>query len=716
MQEPDNGQLTVAQAEDLTDSQRLNYLRKQWGMRELRVQGHLIRAKDLWWLADVKSEDGTRLRYPLADFNPYLGFERPGVFLGNDNSLATDLREPNTTVSAILYLARPDERNRQHNPLLVTADPESIKRLTRILPERIFHNEDGSIAIAETVRQEYIEKCREEVNADLYELEEKKVALTRESAGLAAEVDALSQRQRVEQEALQEATARRLEAQQELEAITQELAELRRQRDRELGEIHTKADALRAYVKARIEPLHRLELISDAQWKALFPSQGQADQSAQADWPVFDDDTSRTIDHIQRYLFKQDIVYPWELLANFHALLGTGDLIILSGLSGAGKTNLVKSYAKATGNEYRIIPVKPNWTSAEDLLGFHNPLQHAYATTPFIEALFSAQRDPERLYLICLDEMNLARVEYYFADFLSRLEDRKDPTIDLYPDDEAGQVLTELRVLMLTVEGLSIDMNAADLKSVLADCTTMAGIAKRLGLGDGDSFTQLHARIRRMLAGALTVPPRMSIPPNVRFIGAVNMDDTAHYLSPKVLDRAHVLQFQSPLDYWQQVAQAFESSDLPTTGIKVPAAAFPERREYPRYQQDDPLVATLTGYWREFLAPLGIEFGMRPLRQALLYRDRLGEVFEGDGLHLLALNNLLRQKVLPRFSFDGKQRAPGRGELTRDAIVRAFRDRLVEDMPALDGREVSSVIRASDELNAMIERAAGNDGVYNYWA
>jgi hypothetical protein len=61
----------------------------------------------------------------------------------------------------------------------------------------------------------------------------------------------------------------------------------------------------------------------------------------------------------------------------------------------------------------------------------------------------------------------------------------------------------------------------------------MSGVAERLGLGDGESFAQLHGRIRRMLTGALTVPPRLSIPSNVRFVGAVNMDDTTHYLSPE---------------------------------------------------------------------------------------------------------------------------------------------------------------------------------------
>jgi hypothetical protein len=512
-------------------------------------------------------------------------------------------------------------------------------------------------------------------------------------------------REQLEQEALehQAESKRRHEDEEralraELDSITEELDAARKQRDRELGEIRSQTDALRSYVKSQIEPLHRLELITDAQWDALFPDAGNTADQTRAEWPVFNGETTQAIEHIQRHLFGEGIGYPWDLLANFHALLCTGDLIILSGLSGSGKTNLVKSYAKATGNQARVVPVKPNWTSAEDLLGFHNPLQRAYATTPFLEALFEASRDPERLYIVCLDEMNLARVEYYFADFLSRLEDRAAPSIDLYPDDEAGHVLTELRVLMQTLTGMTLDLGSANLESLLADGPTMTQLAERLGLGDGESFAQLHGRVRRMLSGALTVPARLQVPANVRFVGAVNMDDTTHYLSPKVLDRAHVLQFQSPLDYWQRVSAQIGQTDLPSHGIRIPAGAFPPRGEYPRYEHEDPLVSKLTEYGQTFLAPLGIELGMRPLRQAIHYRDRLADVFEGEGLHLLALNNLLRQKVFPRFSFDGKQSARGRGEQTRDEVARQFRDRLVGDLAGLTSPDGALLFRASDDL------------------
>ena len=95
----------------------------------------------------------------------------------------------------------------------------------------------------------------------------------------------------------------------------------------------------------------------------------------------------------------------------------TNDLIILAGDSGSGKTNLVKSFAKAIGGKSVIIPVKPNWTSAEDLLGYYNPLENKYLSTKFLDTLLEAQENPNTPYFICLDEMNLARVRVLFRRF-----------------------------------------------------------------------------------------------------------------------------------------------------------------------------------------------------------------------------------------------------------------------------------------------------------
>lgn len=160
---------------------------------------------------------------------------------------------------------------------------------------------------------------------------------------------------------------------------------------------------------------------------------------------VFNSNYANAIEYIQAYLWNKGIVYKQSVLKDYLALLMSNDLIVLAGDSGSGKTNLVKSFAKAVGGEAIIIPVKPNWTSAEDLLGYYNPLESSYLSTKFLDALIEAQKNPHIPYFICLDEMNLARVEYYFADFLSLLEERDEqPVIQLFSSTEGDVLASEL--------------------------------------------------------------------------------------------------------------------------------------------------------------------------------------------------------------------------------------------------------------------------------
>jgi MoxR-like ATPase len=105
--------------------------------------------------------------------------------------------------------------------------------------------------------------------------------------------------------------------------------------------------------------------------------------------------------------------------------------VILSGVSGTGKTWLAEEYADAIGGEKLLVPVAPNWTTNEDLLGYQNPLNDDYHHTSFSNFLKSASSEwkscqdtgiEPRPYFLILDEMNLARIEFYFALFLSKLE------------------------------------------------------------------------------------------------------------------------------------------------------------------------------------------------------------------------------------------------------------------------------------------------------
>ena len=120
-------------------------------------------------------------------------------------------------------------------------------------------------------------------------------------------------------------------------------------------------------------------------------------------------------------------------LRRYHLALKSRKFIILSGISGTGKTWLTKAYAEAVEAEYILVPVAPNWTTNEDLLGYLSPMDNKYHETDFSAFLKKAEEEYQqaqakqltpRPYHLVLDEMNLARVEYYFAKFLSAMEVR----------------------------------------------------------------------------------------------------------------------------------------------------------------------------------------------------------------------------------------------------------------------------------------------------
>ena len=127
-------------------------------------------------------------------------------------------------------------------------------------------------------------------------------------------------------------------------------------------------------------------------------------------------------------IFAQGMSIEERDLRRYHLALKSRGFVILSGVSGTGKTWLTEAYARAVGAECLVVPVAPNWTTNEDLLGYFNPLDGEYHDTRFSRFLRSAAREYERAqaekrrakpYHLILDEMNLARVEYYFAKFLS---------------------------------------------------------------------------------------------------------------------------------------------------------------------------------------------------------------------------------------------------------------------------------------------------------
>ncbi|MEK4291737.1 McrB family protein [Paenibacillus sp. FSL R5-0914] len=230
------------------------------------------------------------------------------------------------------------------------------------------------------------------------------------------------------------------------------------------------------------------------------------------------DSTIITLLHqIQSHIRRKGFFFPKHLIENFYLSLKTKPFVILAGISGTGKTRLVKLFAEAfgaTGNngQFTLIPVRPDWSDPADLLGYKD-LSGRFKPGPLTEVLVEA-RKPEnghKPYFICMDEMNLARVEHYFSDLLSVLETQ---------DWQEGKIQTQ----------------------------------------DLISSTLLDTPEDQVKFGSL------GIPENVFLIGTVNMDETTHPFSKKVLDRANTLEFnyinlQQYPDFNVQV-ETSDSSDV----------------------------------------------------------------------------------------------------------------------------------------------------------
>jgi 5-methylcytosine-specific restriction protein B len=184
------------------------------------------------------------------------------------------------------------------------------------------------------------------------------------------------------------------------------------------------------------------------------------------------------------------LVFPRELIVRLHVALHANPrkhFVLLSGLSGTGKTKLAQVYAEVyhavpsgEANEFFcLIAVQPDWTDPTGLLGYINPLHETttYEVTACLRFLRHCHEFPNRPHFLCLDEMNLARVEYYFAPFLSAMESGLPVQIHQQPDPVDG------------------------------------------------------------------VEPRIEWPDNLFVLGTVNMDETTYAFSDKVLDRAFSIEF-----------------------------------------------------------------------------------------------------------------------------------------------------------------------------
>ena len=361
---------------------------------------------------------------------------------------------------------------------------------------------------------------------------------------------------------------------------------------------------------------------------------------------------------------------------NYLTALRTKPFMLLAGISGTGKSRIVRKLAQATVTEelqrangytgedfandrwtlhspanFELIQVKPNWHNSMDVIGYLSniPSPH-YVFTPFIEFIVKAWQHPEVPFFLCLDEMNLAPVEEYFAEFLSAIESRSfeggeymtDPIIK--PFNSFGE-----NVAKMMVNTLFPNFTAADKNSFL-----------------GKIVDHLETK-------------GLTLPKNLIVIGTVNMDETTFSFSRKVLDRAmsvemNEVNYDSFLndttdDDLKAIVQAFEDKkDADLNALLVDRHI--EAREIIDELGDDAKFAI--DYLKRINALLeGTPFklGYRAANEALIYLQASQEFGQTD--RIAALDNFTLMKILSRIEGDETKLKITDSEADKERIAKA---------------------------------------------
>jgi len=267
-----------------------------------------------------------------------------------------------------------------------------------------------------------------------------------------------------------------------------------------LENIHSSKEAENNKLKAEIDRLkisyesesNREERLKQIQTGVITRLQGENSL------PVWPTDTKEVswLNNIKDKVSNYGLEFDYRILYSFHTALKISEwspLTVLAGVSGTGKSELPKLYSHFGGINFMSVPVQPNWDSQESMLGYFNAIDNVFDAQPILKFLIQSQTEKsinpnglkDMMNLVLLDEMNLAHVEMYFADFLSKLEDRRGATKDNLP---------------------TIDIKL----------------------------------------GAKHEPHKLALGRNMLFAGTINQDETTKALSDKVLDRGVTIYFPRP--------------------------------------------------------------------------------------------------------------------------------------------------------------------------
>lgn len=365
--------------------------------------------------------------------------------------------------------------------------------------------------------------------------------------------------------------------------------------------------------------------------------------------------------------------------------LRTKPFMLLAGISGTGKSRIVRKLAQATVTEdlqraegytgtdfandrwtlhspanFELIQVKPNWHNSMDVIGYLSniPSPH-YVFTPFIEFIVKAWQHPEVPFFLCLDEMNLAPVEEYFAEFLSAIESRSF---------EGGEYLTDPIIKPFNSFGMAKGERGEDIN--IGDMMTNTLFPNFKASDTNSSVARVveHFRTRGL-----------TLPKNLIVVGTVNMDETTFSFSRKVLDRAMSVEMNE-VDYdrfltdttdddLKAIVKAFEENgDADLNALLVDRHI--EAREVMGELGDD--AAFVINYLKRINALLeGTPFklGYRAANEALIYLQASKKLGQAD--RLAAMDSFTLMKILSRIEGDETKLKVTDSEADKERIANA---------------------------------------------
>ena len=503
------------------------------------------------------------------------------------------------------------------------AERDELETVSRKYEEIKRKLDDAQTELAQVARE------TSRLTASLEGDRERSAALTRNIEALTKSVSDLESREQSLKKKAEDLQSQVASMERTKQALNDEITELERrcdEREDELEKIQSETERAQAELKKVRDDMHaareeeiRVEgRVQDARSRlastvgtektgeiAVEELWTPAIEVAALDETGGNEEELHALGKVQEHLKSHGLVFPRRTLSAFHTSLKIGmetPLLVLAGISGTGKSLLPRRYAEAMGIHFLPIAVQPRWDGPQDMLGFFNHLEGKYKATELVRALI--QMDPiardwhpetvesahDRVLLVLLDEMNLARVEYYFSDFLSRLEARREITdIDSASDRRPAEIPLE-------VGGLLDDSEDAG---------------------------------------------RILVWNNVLFVGSMNEDESTLSLSDKVVDRANIMRFGRPPVVSQPNAR-LETSHSASTGF-LHADVWQQwiddgaRRELP------PQVARVIEESNSLLDKIGRPFGYRVSRAIESYVKQHPERDPN-----IPLADQIEQRIMPK--------------------------------------------------------------------